>query len=169
MIPMAHLLASPVADVADTHPLLPLGYTIVETSVTHQSLTVKEGLFREHASSLLSRSAMTAIGNTGLRRLANFFRLHAGWDGNSSKPIDLHSVEVFSSFFADTGFRADGLSVFMSGQGNVVVNWLDQNNQLIELEFLKSGVEYFVESTGEEGAVSKGSIGFSELLKLLGA
>lgn len=38
----------------------------------------------------------------------------------------------------------------MNIMGNVVVNWFDENNELIELEFLKNGINYFVEKTGTE-------------------
>ena len=52
----------------------------------------------------------------------------------------------------------------MSAQGNVVVNWPDQADQLIELEFHSSGVEYFIERSGEEGTVKRGDVGFTKLL-----
>ena len=57
----------------------------------------------------------------------------------------------------------------MSAQGNVVVNWPDQDGQLVELEFLPSGIDYFIERSGEEGTVPKGDIGFTKLLNRVAA
>ncbi|HVK54061.1 MAG TPA: hypothetical protein VM532_03435 [Burkholderiales bacterium] len=170
MIAIAHLLAIPMANAAEAQRSTSRGVIIVEcataTSNTQQSSTIKVGLLQEDVSTLISDAAKAAIGTTGLKRLENFFRLQAGWDGKGSKPIELKSVEVFSSFFAETGLRPNQLGVFMSAQGNVVVNWLDQEGQLVELEFLPSGVEYFIAKSGEEGT-TMGDIGFSKLLNRL--
>lgn len=165
MIAVAHLLATP-ANAAESQRAAPRGLVVVgcTTSDTHQSSTVKVGLLHEDVSTLISNAARAAVGTAGLTRLENFFRLQAGWDGRASKPIDLNSVAVFSSFFAETGLRPDQLGVFMSAQGNVVVNWPDQDGQLVELEFHSSGVDYFIERSGEEGTVARGDIGFSKLL-----
>ena len=165
MIAIAHLLAIP-AYAAESQRLAPRGAIVVgcATSDTQQSTTVKVGLLREDVSTLISDGANAAVGAAGLKRLGNFFRLQAGWDGRASKPIDLNSVAVFSSFFAETGLRPDQLGVFMSAQGNVVVNWPDQAGQLIELEFHSSGVDYFIERSGEEGTVQRGDVGFTKLL-----
>ena len=165
MIAIAHLLAIP-ADAAEVQRPAPRGAIVVgcKTSDTQQSSTVKVGLLQEDVSTLISDAANAAVGTAGLKRLGNFFRLQAGWDGRASKPIDLNSVAVFSSFFAETGLRPDQLGVFMSAQGNVVVNWPDQAGQLIELEFHSSGVDYFIERSGEEGTVKSSDFGFSKLL-----
>ena len=165
MIAIAHLLAIP-ADAAEGQRPAPRGPIVVGcmTSDTQQSSTVKVGLLLEDVSTLITDAASAAVGTAGLKRLGNFFRLQAGWDGRASKPIDLNSVAVFSSFFAETGLRPDQLGVFMSAQGNVVVNWPDQAGQLIELEFHSSGVDYFIERSGEEGTVKRGDFGFSKLL-----
>lgn len=165
MIAIAHLLATSTnaAEVQRPAPrgFIDIGYT---TPDTQQSSTVKLGLLQEDVATLISDVARAAIGIGGLKRLERFFRLQAGWDGRASKPIDLNSVAVFSSFFAETGLRPDHLGVFMTAQGNVVVNWLDQDRQLVELEFRSSGVDYFIESSGEEGTVPTNDIGFSKLL-----
>lgn len=165
IIAIAHLLAIPAVAAEGQRPAL-RGAIVVgcKTSDTQQSSTVKVGLLQEDVSTLISDAANAAVGTAGLKRLGNFFRLQAGWDGRASKPIDLNSVAVFSSFFAETGLRPDQLGVFMSAQGNVVVNWPDQAGQLIELEFHSSGVDYFIERSGEEGTDKRGDFGFRKLL-----
>ena len=166
IVPIAYLLAIPAAYAAEGERPAPRGSSVVEytTSKTQQYSTVKEGLLRENVSTLISNAASAAVGPAGVKRLGNFFRLQAGWDGRSSRPIDLNSVAVFSDFFAETGLRPGQLGVFMSAHGNVVVNWPDQAGELIELEFHSSGVDYFIERSGEEGTVGVGDIGFSKLL-----
>lgn len=166
VIAMAHLLGIPNAHAVEEPRHVPFGLTVVDCATfdTQQSSTVRVGLLQEGISTLIHDAAKAAIGDTGSKRLENFFRLQAGWDGDASKPINLNSVEVFSNFFAETGLHPDRLGIFMSAQGNVVVNWPDQDGQLVELEFLPSGIEYFIERSGEEGAVAKGDIGFTKLL-----
>jgi hypothetical protein len=122
------------------------------------------GLLHENVSTLISAAAKAAIGSTGLSRLEAFFQLQPGWDGKASKPIDLNSVADFSKFFDETSLCPSGLGIFMSAQGNMVINWPDQKGQLIELEFHSSGVDYFVERNEEEGTLPR-KTGFNALLK----
>ena len=167
VIAVANLLAMPMAQPMEPQRFVPSRITYATPASlddTQQSLMVRVGLLREGVSTLISEGAKAAIGNAGLKRLENFFNLQAGWDGGESQPINLKSVEVFSNFFAETGLRPEGLGLFMSAQGNVVANWLGRDGQLVELEFLPSGIEYFIERSGEEGVVPKGDIGFTKLL-----
>ena len=145
------------------------GFKVVNcaTSDTQQSSTVKVGLLQGDQATLISAPAKEAIGANGLKRLETFFRLQAGWDGTASKPIDLNSVAVFSRFFAETRLNPERLGVFMSARGNVVVNWPEQDGQLVELEFHSDGVDYFIESASDEGTVPIGDVGFSKLFQLV--
>jgi hypothetical protein len=118
-------------------------------------------------SMLLSDAAASSIGAGGLKRLKDFLQLEAGWDGRGSKAMDLKSVAVFSRFFSESGLIPQHIGIFMSAQGNVVVNWPDQSNQLIELEFHPSSVDYFIERNGLEGTVAVGDIGFTKLSNLV--
>ena len=166
MLVIVNVLTSPINNKAEIrlhamHRDLDQGYV---TPDTQQLSMIKVGLLQANDSTLIGDAARSVIGTAGLTRLQSFFQLQGGWDGKSSKPIDLKSVEVFSSFFSDTGLRPKQLGIFMSAQGNVVVNWPDQDNRLVELEFLPNGVDYFIESSGEEGTVPKGDIGFSKLM-----
>ena len=171
IVAMFHLLAMPMTQAVEAQPRMPFGVLVVDSMTfdTLRSSTVNVGLLQEETSTLISDAAKAAIGDAGLKRLENFFRLSAGWDGRASKPIDLNSVAVFSRFFSETGLRPDDLGIFMSAQGNVVVNWPDQDSRLVELEFLPSGIDYFIERSGEEGNVPKGDIGFTRLLNRVAA
>jgi hypothetical protein len=98
----------------------------------------------------LSEAARLALGDDGVERLERFGRLRANWDGQGAHTLNGDSAAAFSQFFRDTGLRPDGLAVFMSRQGNVAVNWLD-DDALVELEFAADGVRYYFERTGAEG------------------
>ncbi len=134
---------------------------VVVRDTPHLSM-VKSGL-----TTLISRSAKAAVGPPGVERLQNFAQLKSGWDGAASNPISLKSIEVFSNFFADTGLCPDRAGVFMSAERNVVVNWPDAGGQLVELEFHSSGVDYFVERSGEEDTVLANSAAFRNLSTLI--
>ena len=105
------------------------------------------------APSPLSEAARLALGDDGVERLERFGRLQANWDGQGAHTLNADSVDALSQFFRDTGLRPDGLAVFMSRQGNVAVNWLD-DDALVELEFADDGVHYFFEGTGAEDVAS---------------
>jgi hypothetical protein len=165
VIAMTCLLGMPMVQAVEVQRYMPSSVIVANSATrdTLQSSTVKAGFLQEKTSTLISNAAKVAIGNAGFKRLENFFLLSAGWDGSASKPIDLSSVVVFSRFFSETGLRPNRLGIFMSAQGNVVVNWLDQDERLVELEFLPTGIEYFIERSGEEGTVPNGDIGFTKL------
>ena len=107
--------------------------------------------------SSLSATARLALGEKGVKRLEQFVRLRINWDGQGSHTLSEASVTCFSQFLHDTNLRPDGMAVFMSTEGNVVINWLD-DGALIELEFATEGVQYYFERTGEEGVASSHAV-----------
>lgn len=102
----------------------------------------------------LSEAATRALGDDGVERLERFKKLRANWDLQGARPLDTDSLAAFSQFFRDTGLEPEGLAVFMSRDGNVMVNWVDEGDSVIELEFAANGVRFFVERTGAEGVAS---------------
>jgi hypothetical protein len=53
----------------------------------------------------------------------------------------------------------------MSRAGNVIINWHQPAGQLVELEFGRSHIEYYLESSGEEGEIAFNS---DDATKLVG-
>lgn len=88
-----------------------------------------------------------AVGVHGLRRLANFAALPAGWDGRHGAPLNQESVDAAKKFFADKKLMPSKAGVFMSVEGNLVVSWEDATGQLVELEFEPERVTGFVQAT----------------------
>ncbi|MFC5438513.1 hypothetical protein [Rhodanobacter ginsenosidimutans] len=127
------------------------------TDATPQSSTVLAGGLHDR----IGPSAKAVLGELGIQRLESFLQLRAGWDGPTSKPIRLDSIDVFSQFFSDTALRPEQMGVFMSAEGNVVVNWLDKTAQLVELEFDPDGVNYFIENGEIEGTISANDLSLS--------
>ena len=99
----------------------------------------------------LSEAAVRTLGTDGLERVERFRKLRANWDGEGAGTLNVNSIAAFSQFFRDTGLHPPGLAVFMSREGNVAVNWIDDSDGLIELEFAGAGVHFFFEGAGEEG------------------
>lgn len=99
----------------------------------------------------LSEAAVRALGADGLERVERFRKLRANWDGEGARTLDVNSIAALSQFFRDTGLHPQGLAVFMSREGNVAVNWIDDSDGMIELEFADVGVHFFLEGAGEEG------------------
>ncbi|WP_068857468.1 hypothetical protein [Perlucidibaca aquatica] len=158
---MASFLAVPSASAAPQYiDLQNPVFTEYATSDTWQSSVVKPG----PVSMLLSDAAKRVIGEAGLMRLRDFIQLQAGWDGRASRPLNLSSVTAFSAFFDKTRFFPAKMGIFMSAQGNVVVNWPDAAGKLVELEFNSLRVDYFIESSGVEESVAMGASGFNQIL-----
>ncbi len=145
---------------------MPMGAILVGRHLDITPSTRTAGMITGAFPEYLGGAARSVLGEHGLGRLQQFASLRAGWDSATSKPLDLQSVFAFSRFFESTGLHPDGLAVFMSSRGNVVVNWLASDNQMIELEFsAMDGIYYFIESTSEEGVISNSDIGFSQLYR----
>ena len=102
----------------------------------------------------LSDAAVRALGADGVERLERFRKFRANWDGEGARTLARDSVETFSQFFRDAGLRPNEMAVFMSREGNVMVNWIDDFGGLIELEFAGAGVSFFLGSWGEEGVAT---------------
>ncbi len=161
IVAMASFLAVPSASAAPQYiDLQNPVFTEYATSDTWQSSVVKPG----PVSMLLSDAAKRVIGEAGLMRLRDFIQLQAGWDGRASRPLNLSSVTAFSAFFDKTRFFPAKMGIFMSAQGNVVVNWPDAAGKLVELEFNSLRVDYFIESSGVEESVAMGASGFNQIL-----
>lgn len=117
----------------------------------------------------ISEAIKSALGEYNVARLREFAKLSFGWDSGRGQPLSLSSLKSASQFLSDTGFRPDNPSVFMSADGNVVLNWLDRSNMssIIELEFTGGEINYYIEKTDEEGSVVTNRYGFRQLINII--
>ncbi|UST52980.1 hypothetical protein NF681_11555 [Comamonadaceae bacterium OTU4NAUVB1] len=94
---------------------------------------------------LLLPSTKNALGASGLIRLEQFLALEAGWDSGYGEPLNIRSLEKLSFFLEESRIQPPRLGTFMSQDGNLIINWLDANNKIIELEFSSNQVSIFKE------------------------
>lgn len=106
---------------------------------------------------LLADQTKTALLGNGLARLREFSQLPHGWDGGSGEPMKLASLGQLNNFFYSTGFLRQNLGLFMSQEGNLIINWLDDMEAVVEIEFLAEEASIFLERTGRSHLVRAGA------------
>lgn len=84
------------------------------------------------------------LGDNNYQRLLSFYNYGTGWNGKGSRPIGNSSVllmqDYFRKFYPITynapDSKTNSMSIFMSNDGNMILNWKDNKDNLQELEFL---------------------------------
>lgn len=106
------------------------------------------GVKHLNITSLVSPGARAALGADGLERLATFSNLTAGWDDGAGEPLKFDSLRQLDGFFSWSELSPDNLGLFMSQDGNLITNWPDSQDCLIELEFSDREISAFFEADG---------------------
>lgn len=94
------------------------------------------------------------VGSQGQSRIEIFRQMSAGWDSGSGEALNLESLRQANEYAKGMGYRAD-VSVFMSQEGNIVLNWNDPPStpevagKTVEIEFGQT-VSVYIERTGAE-------------------
>lgn len=99
------------------------------------------------------------LGVNGIDRVKEFKTYKDGWDSGKGAALNEKSEENLHSFLRS---RAEGFptqpSVFLTRAGNLRLSWENEDGDGIDLEFFPDGIEYFLESSGEEGVAQLNSI-----------
>lgn len=140
--------------------------SLVGVSLEKGSASIQLPLFKESLSKLLSTEAKRVIGEYGLRRLEHFGEYLTGWDSGLGSPIDRRSLTNFSEFLRATKLKPQNAAIFMSHDGELMLNWERSNGDVIELTFAPDSVGYYFESTDEEGSVSNSDAAVEMLDKI---
>lgn len=90
------------------------------------------------------------IGLHAANRLKKFTSYRNGWDSGSGKSLSNDSLRSLETFLSVVPDCSEGFAIFMSPQGNLILNWYDKANKLIEIEFLKNIVSCYIEATEKE-------------------
>ena len=96
----------------------------------------------------------TLVGSNGQARIEIFRQMEAGWDHGRGEALKLESLRKANEWAQGIGYRMD-VSVFMSTDGNIVLNWhdplpsVDGSGKIVELEFGEV-VSVYIEKTGVE-------------------
>jgi hypothetical protein len=110
--------------------------------------------FLPRVTDVLSEDSKRILGEDGLRRFEEFKHYHLGWDSGHGKPLSSHSVSAFQSFLERWPELADcEPSLFLTHQGNLQLGWKDAHDHIVELEFFRDKIEFYLECLNEEGSV----------------
>lgn len=102
----------------------------------------------------------TLVGELGRSRIELFRQVQAGWDHGKGEPLRLESLRKANEYAQGMRYCMD-VSVYMSTEGNLVLNWHDPvstrkgDGRVVEVEF-GDVVSVFIENTGQEFRVLSG-------------
>lgn len=114
-------------------------------------------------------NVVSVIGANGVERLATFARLSPGWDGKDSRSLSTHSLKRLSEFCSRFDLKTRDIATFMSHAGNVVINWHDAQGGLVEMEFLPTSIECYVEIANLDESLSLDEDGMSKVYERIRA
>jgi hypothetical protein len=102
----------------------------------------------------ISENSKRVIGENGVKRFEEFRHYHDGWDYSRGKALSPRSVATFEVFLRLVPeLAAVEPSLFLTPEGNLQLGWEDSNGGSVEVDFLLHGVEYYLDTAGEEGTV----------------
>jgi hypothetical protein len=95
------------------------------------------------------------LGPHGVSRLNEFRCYLQGWDNGNGTPLSPASEKQFTTFLQKFAGELGKLrpSVFLTREGNLQLGWEDKSGKAVEVEFFPSHLEFFVESSNEEGTL----------------
>lgn len=107
-----------------------------------------------HQTISLSEAARHVLGENGWRRFQDFSHYEAGWNLGAGASLSSRSVLVADFFLNHVPeLAAYNPSLFLTPEGNLELAWEDRNGAALEIEFRPDGIEYYIESSGEERTV----------------
>lgn len=105
------------------------------------------------------RGFSARFGEYAGERLGMLFGCQAGWDGADAKALDLASVNTALSFISKFDLRGQDVGVFMSPDGQLILNW-NVAAGIFEVTFGDGSLSVFVEGMedGETYLLSDSSL-----------
>ena len=92
------------------------------------------------------------LGENGVDRVREFKTYKDGWDSGKGAALNGKSEDNLRSFLRSRGEEFPTRpSVFLTRAGNLRLSWENRDGNGIELEFFPNEIEYFLESSEEEG------------------
>lgn len=123
-------------------------------------------------SSAATRAGLTArssdaLGPHGSERVALFQKLKEDWDNEEGRELNIESLHGLNKFFDLRSAPETAYSVFLARSGNLSLGWRDERGAYVEVEFISSqSMEYFVESSEEEGVTELTEEALEEILRV---
>ena len=101
----------------------------------------------------LSENSKHIVGENGVRRFEEFKSYSDGWDYGRGCALSAGSLRLLNSFLKDLPELVSyEPSLFLTHQGNLQLGWEDLTGDVVELEFFRDRIEYYVEALNEEGS-----------------
>ncbi|MGD9810918.1 MAG: hypothetical protein AB7U35_06225 [Sphingobium sp.] len=106
-------------------------------------------MFREITAETTQRDRIKTIRNKlGARaaeRFSRFMEYEDGWDGGRGKSLDPGSTASLMQLLSLIDLSTHDVGLFMSLDGNVVLNWTMADGSLVEIELAPEAVNVYVE------------------------
>lgn len=102
------------------------------------------------AASDLFKSSAKLLGSNSYERFKRFLEYSDGWGGGLGKKVSTQSVAALQNFLSDGQTLWAEPSIFLKQDGNLQLAWEDADGNVIELDFLPSGITFFHEKSGQE-------------------
>lgn len=86
------------------------------------------------------------VNKRAAERFRKFTEYSDGWDGKGSRGLSLVSLKSLTKFISKYRLNRDDVGIFMSSQGNLILNWPVNNDGLAEVEFHGDKLEFYFEA-----------------------
>ncbi|MCX4218724.1 hypothetical protein MKZ87_13855 [Pseudomonas sp. MCal1] len=94
-------------------------------------------------------SISSILGAPVFGRLTELSQSAAGWDGADAPPMSIESLSTLETFIQKAGGFSDGIGFFLGYEGEILINWVTEEGQLIDMAFYDGIAEIYSDS-GEE-------------------
>jgi hypothetical protein len=85
-------------------------------------------------------------------RFRNFYA--SGWSEHDGKMLSPRALTAFFQFLESADFPPHTVpNVFLMDRGGIELCWEDKEGKAVQVEFTRTGAEYYREATGEEGTI----------------
>lgn len=100
------------------------------------------------------QAAREKLGEHAAYRLERFMTYQEGWDSGRGGQLQLGSLEGLTKLLAMVDLGNRDAAIFMSPDGNVVVNWHRNQGSLLEIEIFQDTILCFDEAEDSEAYLS---------------
>jgi hypothetical protein len=100
------------------------------------------------------------LGPRGWGRVHHFRNYYTpGWGDHAGQVLSPRALSAFFHFVDAFSFPSGVIpSVFLTDPGGIELCWEDENRKSVQVEFTRTGAEYYREATGEEGVFAHGAL-----------
>ena len=107
---------------------------------------------------------LAKLGSRGWGRVYHFRNYYgSGWGEHAGQMLSPKALSAFFQFVDAFAFPHGVVpSVFLTDRGGIELCWEDESRKPVQVEFTRTGAEFYREATGDEGELAHGAL--SQLL-----